>query len=110
MDITPLFNDALAKNNAPVIPIGRKPPPPADEFLKEAYTIVRNTSKWKHVLDKLGRVILTARNIGITYIHTLSVPSFNKTVISFDSQSSTTFQNPPHKQRIIYIAIRWVGG
>ena len=40
MDITPLFNEALSGHDAPVIPIGRKPPPPVDRFLQEAYTIV----------------------------------------------------------------------
>lgn len=39
-DLTPLFSDLLQKKDSPGIPNNKKPPPPSDEFLKEAYLIV----------------------------------------------------------------------
>lgn len=64
MDLTPLFNDALSKHNAPVIPSGRKPPPPSDEFLKEAYKIESHISN-------LTRFLLSIRQ---SYLSTARAP------------------------------------
>ncbi|KAF8453649.1 hypothetical protein BGX38DRAFT_390786 [Terfezia claveryi] len=83
MDITPLFNEALHSHDTPVIPIGRKPPPPVDKFLQEAYTIEAHISN-------LTRDLLAIRS---SYLSTARAPpqtrirrtSSGSSISSFDS-------------------------
>ncbi|KAI5813581.1 hypothetical protein BZA77DRAFT_117662 [Pyronema omphalodes] len=61
-DLTPLFSDLLQKKNSPGIPKNKKPPPPSDEFLKEAYLIATHISSLLQNLQQTRKSYLsTAR-------------------------------------------------
>ncbi|KAF8477106.1 hypothetical protein BDZ91DRAFT_843826 [Kalaharituber pfeilii] len=81
MDITPLFNEALSAHNAPVIPIGRNPPPPVDKFLREAYLIESHISN-------LTRDLLAIRQ---SYLSIARAPLPNRVRRTNSSSSISSF-------------------
>lgn len=83
MDITPLFNEALSAHGAPVIPIGRKPPPPVDKFLLEAYTIEAHISN-------LTRDLLAIR---ASYLSTARAPPPTRVRRTNSGSSISSFDN-----------------
>ncbi|KAF8242243.1 hypothetical protein K440DRAFT_617782 [Wilcoxina mikolae CBS 423.85] len=74
-DITPLFSTILQKHHSAPIPPSRKPPPPNDEFLKEAYRIAT------HIASLLSNLQTTRKS----YLSTARPPVTRQTT------SATTY-------------------
>ncbi|KAI5858451.1 snare-complex protein syntaxin-18 N-terminus-domain-containing protein [Tricharina praecox] len=84
-DITPLFSTLLTQKHAPAIPPKRSPPPPADEFLKEAYRIATHISSLlSHLQTTRQSYLSTARSPSsnhLTDAHRDGLDAETKTII-----------------------------